>query len=241
MTVLVAGGIGAVFIAAFLGGMTGFGYNLIATPLLMLLGAHPATAVAINLAIALITRVAVMFRLRSYIRWRRAVPLTAGSVPGLLVGAVASGAIDPTSIRIVAGSLVIVVAPLLLIRRPSPGDKSPVQYAMSGLAGGVLGTSTSLNGVPVALTLSADEHDQRSFIADLAVFFVLSNLIGLVILGFRDGVALETVGLLAWWLPGALLANWLGTTVGSRISPKIFWLITCVLVIAAGIATLVSA
>lgn len=241
MSVMIAVGIGAVFIAALLGGLTGFGYNLLATPLLLVLGVQPAAAVTINLAIALITRVAVMFRLRTYIRWRRALPLTLGSIPGLVLGAVLSGVIDPVGIRIVAGILVIVVAPVLMMRRPSPGSKSPARYAVSGLAGGALGTSTSLNGVPVALMLSADQQDQRSFIADLAVYFVLSNLIGLVILGVRDGVDPANLTLLAWWLPGALLANALGTSLGSRIAPGVFRVITCVLVMVAGVATLASA
>ena len=50
---------------------------------------------------------------------------------------------------------------LRLTAAPKPGEKPAVQYAVSGFAGGALGTSTSLNGVPVALTLSADTHDQR--------------------------------------------------------------------------------
>ncbi|MCT2582018.1 sulfite exporter TauE/SafE family protein [Actinophytocola gossypii] len=241
MSTVIAIGVGTVFLAAFLGGMTGFGYNLVSTPLLLLLGVEPASAVAINLAIAMVTRVAVVLRLGRYVRWRRALPMTAGSVPGLVLGAFVGGAIDPQGIRIVAGVLVLVVAPVLMVRKPKPGDKSPARYAMAGFAGGALGTTTSLNGVPVALTLAADARDQRSFIADLAVYFVLSNIFGLVVLGLRDGVASADLVLLAWWLPGALVANWLGTRLGQRIRPDVFRVATCVLVMAAGVATLVSA
>lgn len=135
MSALIAGGLGAVFVAALLGGLTGFGYNLVATPLLLLLGVNPATAVSINLAIALFTRIAVVFRLRRYVRRRRALPLTLGSIPGLLLGAAIGVALDPTGIRIVAGVAVLIVAPLVLVRQPRPGDKTPVQYVAAGLAG----------------------------------------------------------------------------------------------------------
>lgn len=238
-TVLVGAGI--VVLAAVLGGMTGFGYNLIATPLMLVLGLTPATAVTVNLAIALATRVSVVVRLRSAVRWSRAIPLALGSVPGLVLGAVVGALVDPGGIRVVTGVLVLVVAPLMVLRRPTPGTRPAMQYAVAGCAGGVLGTTTSLNGVPVALTLAADADEQRSFIADLAVYFVVSNLIGLVVLGIRDGVAVDDLRLLAWWLPGALLANWVGTAWGTRIRADVFRVVTCVLVMGAGVATLLSA
>src|SRR5690606_13472127 len=97
----VVAGVGIVILAAVLGGMTGFGYNLIATPLLMLLGVHPATAVAVSVAIALARRVAVMYRLWASIRWRRALPLAVGGFPGLVAGALIGGVVDPLGIRIV--------------------------------------------------------------------------------------------------------------------------------------------
>lgn len=238
---MVIGGIVAVLTAALLGGMTGFGFNLVATPLLLLLGVAPATAVTTNLAIALLTRVSVMIRLRRFVRWRRALPLTAASVPGLLAGAVIGGAIDPDWLRVVAGVAVLVVAPILVLRRPTGGDRTPARYALSGFTGGALATTTSLNGIPVALTLAADDADQRSFVADLAVYFVLSNVVALSVLMLRDGVSGSDLGLLAWWLPGALLANWVGTALGQRIAPERFRVITCGLAMAAGVATLISA
>lgn len=234
-------GVVAVGIAAFLGGLTGFGYSLIATPLLLTLGLHPAAAVTINLTIALITRVAVTVRLRSYVRWRRALSLTIGSVPGLLLGAVVGDVLDPSAVRVVAGVLVLVVAPILMVRQPKPGNKPLSRYAFAGFVGGVLGTSTSLNGVPAAVMLSADQQDQRSFIADLAVFFVFGNALSLIVLSVRDGIDPSNLRLLAWWLPGALVANVLGTSLAPRINSEVFRVITCVLVMAAGVATLVSA
>ncbi|MQA07563.1 MAG: TSUP family transporter [Pseudonocardiaceae bacterium] len=241
MSVLIVAGLGVVFVAALLGGLTGFGYNLMAMPLMLLLGMSPATAVVINLAIALITRVAVVFRLLPYVRWRRALLLTGGSIPGLFAGAWLGGSLEPDVLRVLAGVLVLVIAPLLMLRRPTPHDKPRTQYALAGFAGGALGTSTSLNGVPVALTLSADVQDQRSFIADLAVFFVGSNIMGLAILLLRDGVHLGDLALLGYWLPGALVANWIGTALAERIAPGVFRVLTCVLVMAAGAATLLSA
>ena len=53
--ILLAGGL-SVVAASFLGGVTGFGYSLVATPLLLLLGFPLAFVVTANLALACVTR-----------------------------------------------------------------------------------------------------------------------------------------------------------------------------------------
>ncbi|MBQ0925529.1 sulfite exporter TauE/SafE family protein [Saccharopolyspora endophytica] len=241
MTAVILGGLGIVTVAALLGGMTGFGFNIVATPLLLVLGVAPSTAVAVTLTIALVTRIQVVYRLRQFIRWPRALPLSAASLPGLVVGASVGAVLDPQHLRIGTGVLAMIAAPIMLLSRPRARRGSLARYAVSGFAGGALATTTSLNGIPPALGLSADAADQRGFIADLAVYFVLSNVVGLSILLARDGVDPATLELLGWWLPCALAANWAGTALAPRIDPARFRLITCGLVVAAGVVTLTSA
>ena len=68
---LIAGGL-VVFAASFLGGVTGFGYSLVATPLLLLLGYSLPFVVTVNLALACITRISVAYRFREDANPRRA-------------------------------------------------------------------------------------------------------------------------------------------------------------------------
>ena len=53
-----------VLLAAFIGGVTGFGYSLVATPLLLLLGFSLPFAVTVNMALAVLTRLSVAYRFR---------------------------------------------------------------------------------------------------------------------------------------------------------------------------------
>ena len=229
--------------AAFLGGVTGFGYSLVATPLLLLLGFSLPFVVTVNLALAFVTRISVAYRFRSHLSRRRVTGLVAGSIPGLWLGVAVLEAVPESTIKLCAG-VVVMAAALLLWRAESAPPPREVRGAplAAGLAGGFLGSSTSLNGVAPVLLLARDRAAPRSFMADLALYFVASNGIGLLLL-LAEG-ALESDALapaFLFWLPGSLLGNWAGTLIGPRLPELGFRRATLALVFAAGAVTALAA
>ena len=241
-TILLAGGL-SVFAASFLGGVTGFGYSLVATPLLLLLGFPLAFVVTANLALACVTRMSVAYRFRADLKVRRAAGLIAGSVPGLWLGVTVLTTVDESKIKLSAG-LIVMVAAVLLWRVASAPPPRPLPGApvAAGFAGGFLGAATSLNGVAPVLLLARDKAAPRSVLADLALYFVASNAIGLAILlaeGALDPDALFPAFLL--WLPGSLAANWAGTAIGPRLPEADFRRITLAIVFVAGAVTALTA
>src|SRR5918911_3959698 len=106
---LAAGAI-SVTLASFLGGVTGFGYSLVATPLLLLIGYPLPFVVTANLALALVTRISVAVRFRRSMWPRRVALLIGGAVPGLYLGVVVLGAVKPTDIKIAAGVVTMIAA-----------------------------------------------------------------------------------------------------------------------------------
>ena len=239
---LVAGGL-IVFAAAFLGGVTGFGYTLVATPLLLLIGYPLPFVVTVNLSLACITRMSVAYRFRADANRRRAAGLIAGAVPGLWLGVLVLTTVDESTIKLAAG-IVVMVAAVLLYRAVTAPPPRPLPGApfVAGLAGGFLGTATSLNGVAPVLLLARDKAAPRSVMADLALYFVASTAIGLVILLLKDAIA-ENALFPAFflWLPGSLLGNWTGTSIGPRLPETAFRRITLAVVFAAGAVTVVTA
>src|ERR671915_466455 len=161
-----------------------------------------ALVVTADLALACVTRISVAYRFRSDARPGRAAGLIAGSIPGLWLGAVVLTTVDDATIKLGAGVVVMVAAVLLwrAVNAPPPREVPGAPVA-AGFAGGFLGAATSLNGVAPVLLLARDKAEPRSVLADLALYFVASNAIGLAIL-LADG-ALETDALLAFllWLP----------------------------------------
>ena len=223
--------------------MTGFGYSLVATPLLLLLGYSLPFVVTVNLALALVTRVSVAYRFRADANRGRAARLIVGAVPGLWLGVAVLTTVEESTIKVGAG-LVAMVASVLLYRAVSAPPPRPLQGAafVAGLAGGFLATAASLNGVAPVLLLARDKAAPRSVMADLALYFVASTGVGLLILLVEGG--LETDALFpafVLWLPGSLLGNWAGTVIGPSLPETAFRRLTLAIVFVAGAVTALTA
>ena len=233
----------AVALAAFMGGVTGFGYSFVATPLLLLIGFPLPFVVTANMSVAGITRMSVAYRFRAYANPRRAGGMIAGCVPGLWLGALVLTTVDESAIELVAG-LILMLAAALLWRAVSAPPPRPLPGAppVAGFLGGFLGAATSLNGVAPVLLLAREKAAPQSFQADLALYFVAANAIGLlilVVLGGIDEEALVPAALL--WLPGSLVGNWAGTALGPRLPEVAFRHLVLGIVFVAGAVTAVAA
>lgn len=232
-----------VFAAAFLGGITGFGYALAAAPLLLLIGFPLRIVVTANLAITGITRLAVAYRFRRHVARGRAATLAVSSVPGLYLGARLLAEIPEATIKLMAGCAVMVSVGLLArsLDRPPP---PPVRGApvVAGFVGGFLGGSTSLSGIGPILLLARDKAAPTAFLADLAVYFVCSSALGLALLLVEGAlVPSALVPTMLVWLPGALAGNVLGTMVGPRLPERLFRRLVLAVLFVAGATTAATA
>ncbi len=242
LTVYLLGGL-TMFLTATLGGITGFGASLISTPTLLLLGLPLRSVVIVNLSIVLVTRAVTALRLREHVSLRRPALLVLGSIPGLYCGTLLLGWVDVIFLKRFAG-ITIVIATLIqmaAMRRPPP-PRIPGAPVIAGWLGGVLGATTSLNGIPPAILLARDRSAPRNFQADLAVYFACSNTIGLALLAARGsfvGHALIPVALV--WMPGALVGNAIGTVLGGRLPDRFFLSVAFVLAGIAGAITALTA
>ena len=242
LTMYLLGGL-TMLLTATLGGITGFGASLLSTPALLLIGLPLRSIVVINLATVLVTRAVTGVRLREHIIPRRPLLLVLGSIPGLYLGTLLAQHVDAIVLKRSAG-IVIVLATVIQIRTMRRPPPPPIRGSavVAGLLGGTLGATTSLNGIPPAILLARDRAMPRSFQADLALYFICSNTIALALLAARGlfvGQALAPVALV--WMPGALLGNALGTTVGGRVPHRVFLAVAFILAGLAGAVTTLTA
>lgn len=228
--------------AALIAGTSGFGFGLVATPALLLSGFSLPFVVTVNLLISLATRVSVAWRLRRAVRRRDAALLVGSAIPGLWIGSRTLGAMDAHTLKLVVGVTVVLAAAALAWADTRPLRPRAAGFGVvAGFLGGLLGTTTSLIGVPPALLLAQRRLATPTFIATLSIYFVATAAIGLAVLvaeGQFDGSAGRTF---VWWLPGVLVANAIGTSAGLRAPAVVFRRLTLGLAFAAGLVTALTA
>lgn len=242
MILLVLGG-AVVFLAALLGGATGFGFGLVSAPLLLVLGFPLKYVVTANLALGLLTRISVAVRFREHLIPRFAGTLILFSVPGLVAGTYIVTTVSPSTIKTATGILIVLVVLFLALTHGHAKPRHlPGSSALAGFLGGFLGATTSLNGIPGALLLTRNQAAAQVFQANMAVYFVISNTIALILLAHQHTLvpsALFPTVLI--WLPGALIANLGGAILSTRISARFFRWLTLIMAFLAGTVTALHA
>ncbi|MFD9963221.1 TSUP family transporter [Amycolatopsis sp. NPDC058986] len=231
----------AVAASSLIGGATGFATSLLSTPGLLLLGYDVPFVVTVNLAATLVSRILVVCRSWRAIEPKRIALLVAGSAPGAVLGAVTVGAVPVHVLRIFAGVVVALLGLLLLLPTTDKAGPGRAGHVATGLASGYLATSVSLNGPPVAALLSAANLPVRAFIANLACYFISTNLISLGALAVTGGIPRHgLLPVLPVLLGAAIVGNQLGTAVSSRVPRKVFKYVVAGLVVVSGVVTAVS-
>ncbi|QIX53577.1 TSUP family transporter [Rhodococcus sp. DMU1] len=238
---LVLGG-AAVAFAAGIGGITGFGFALISTPLLLLLGLPLPTVVVLNLACGAATRLMVVIQLRQQLDHLRIRTLVLGAVPGMAVGWFLIDRVDSALLERAVGTAVLVAALALALSRPT-GRRfgHSASFGVGSLAG-LLGVVGSLNGVPPAVMYAREGGTSVSALADMAAFLVVSSALSaaLVVLAHPGNLTPVLVGAVCW-LPAALVVTALSTTIALRLPTQTFRTAVIVLVAAGGLTVLLAA
>jgi uncharacterized membrane protein YfcA len=230
-------------VAAVVGGATGFGAALIATPFMLLAGYSVPEVVVINLVAGVVTRLGVALRLWDRIHWRRVALLVLGSVPGAWIGTLTLPWLPEHQLKQTVGVVVVLCGTGMALARFSRAytPSADVQL-LAGALSGYLSTTTSLNGPPVALLLTRANLPPLSFIADLAAYFTVTNVLSLLIL--LGGNAAPTDILwpaLPLLVATAVLGNALGLRIARRLPVRGFRAAVIGLVILVGALTAVLA
>jgi len=216
----------AVFVGASLQSATGFGFALIAAPILFAaFGAQEAVTAGVLLGIVInVLTLATERRTPSVLR-SEALALVAWSLPGLALGALALRELPERVLSaLVAIGVLGGLALRLQARRVRSAD-APARSAhrrwsapLAGVSSGALSTSTSLSGPPLVLHMLARGVTPAQMRDTLAAVFIALAVLGapaLLIAGsfdVPDAIAI----LLAAGLAGQLLGRHLFTRLTGR-------------------------
>jgi uncharacterized membrane protein YfcA len=209
---------GAVAVVLFASGMqsfTGFGFSLLAVPLLTLV-IDPKDAVVVAFALGLTTSSVMFAKTRASVDRPVASRLLVAAVFGMPFGLAVLVLVDDQVLRAILAVTVLVFVGLLAAGVRLHGRGHGADW-VAGFTSGVLNTSLSTNGPPLVIALQAREPTPEVFVATISTVFVGSGAIGLVMLVLAGRFDRNAVVTIVVTLPALVV----GTIVGHRLRPRL--------------------
>ena len=228
-----------VLLAAFVRTVSGFGYALLATPLLTFIF-EAKSVVVMNVILGIFTSVLLSLQKRRHIDIRRVAFMGLGSIFGIPIGTYLLLILEPSIIKLAIAVLVIPFSVLLLLGHSYQFKRDNLVCGVAGLISGILGASTSLGGPPVVLLLLNQGLVTERFVGTLAAYFLF---IGIASIGAFSSLGMVTTDLLirvAVLLPALFVGTYLGSKILPRINADLFRRIVSSLVSITAIVIIVS-
>ncbi|WP_165866013.1 sulfite exporter TauE/SafE family protein [Lucifera butyrica] len=225
-------------LAGLLQAMTGFGFALIAAPLLMLV-MNSKDMVVFNLLISTIVIVIMICQTLSKGQFKKIGILFAVSIIGTYAGTTVMGIINDDILEIFIGIVLILVTLAMNSKVNINMANHTLAKMGAGFFSGFLGATTSLGGPPVILYMMSQKEEKEVIRANLARFFLLSNIITIIMFYFSGNLQITHLSSYLWVaIPATLIGHCLGDRAFSLIKKNNFQRIVLGVVLLSAVVTI---
>jgi uncharacterized protein len=237
-TLLIVGGF-AVLLAGFLRGLTGFGFALVAVPIVSTL-VEPQTVVPMILIHGTATSIPLLIHARHEMQPLHIWPLMLGAIVGAPFGSYLLVVLDADALRLLIGIVAFGFALLLLAGFTHPVRRERLAFLPVGFVSGLLNGSSSLAGPPVILFFTNQRVPPLVFRANILALFFATN-IATIFAFIVGGLFTRDAGLLALAFAAPLV---IGTTLGARyarsVNVRLFRGVALSVVMGSGIIAIID-
>ena len=237
IAVLLAG----TFAAAFVTGLAGFAFGMVAAAI-WLYALTPQQASALIALDAVLVQGYAVWKLRHALNLKRLAPFILGSAVGIPGGIAVLWWVSPLVLRVAIGVLLIVFSPYNLVRPKLPEFKRAGRAgdAAVGVLNGVIGGATGLAGIAPVIWSSLrgwSRDEQRAVFQPTGVATFLMIIVGLGGVGL---ITADTLRLFALALPTLVIGTGLGFALYGKLDEAAFRKIVLVLLMISGVALIAS-
>lgn len=228
-----------VLIAACAQMVSGFGFALLAVPL-MGLAIDLKTAVVISTicGTASNTYQAVVDGRHRDARLVRV--LVISSLVGMPFGYALLDRVDVDVLQVVIG-VVVLAALAVVVRKPSTRyENARLADVVAGFASGVLATATSTNGPPLVLLLRSKGLSPDQFRATINTVFSVVAFLTMAVFLASGRFTAEVVTGAAVAVPGLAAGVYLGARLRERVPIDVFWKIVATLLVVTATSSIIS-
>lgn len=221
-------------LAAFAQSASGFGFALVAVPLLAM-AVDPRQAVVAVALVCLAQTATTAVAEREHVRWGPALRLLAAAAPGMPLGLLVLRLASPQALTLTIALVTLVCT--VVVWRGVKLSPTPSAVASAGVLCGVLSTATGTTGPPLVAAFQAMGFAPREFKATLSAVLTGTALVsigGFALTGTLTSAALTAA---AAGLPAAALGAWAGARLTAWIAPEAFrHVVLAALVVGSGAA-----
>jgi len=230
--------LGIVAVAAAAQAVTGFGFALLAVPLLAL--AMPVdTAVVVGSIASLAMSVVTAARDHGHVQWRTAAFIVATAVAAMPLGLYLLVALPASALTALVGVSVL-VSTFLVWRRPTLPEGQGTLSCI-GLLVGLLTTATGTNGPPLVAAFQSLGYGKEAFRATIAAVFVGCGLVGIGFFAYGHELTSPALQACLVGIPGGFIGWWAGDHIFRRLDTPVFRIVVVVALVAASLVTLIRA
>ncbi|MGD9949658.1 MAG: sulfite exporter TauE/SafE family protein [Desulfobulbus sp.] len=204
------------FLAGGVQGLTGFGGALVAIPLLSLI-MDVKQAVPLAILNGLVVTTTLVYTLRHLLDWRKILPLLAGSVPGILLGAAFLKQADPVVISRLLGVVLIAISLLNLRFTPKPINPPRIWGYIAGFFSGAINATVGAGGPPAIIYTTLHNWKKDEIRATLTGFFVINGYVTAMVHAGNGIITDSTLHFFALTSSFVLLGTLIGSRIGDRI------------------------
>ncbi len=229
----------AVFLAAFMQIVVGFGFSLLAVPV-MTLAIEPKVAVVVASITGIFVTGWQAYKERENADKVLVKRMTFGAYLGMPLGLLVFLTVDDNVLRFMLG-IAVLVAVILLAMRVNLHHVGPRLDVGAGFISGILSTSLSTNGPPLVFALQARQLPAPTFRATISAVFALSNILGMSLFIAAGKITREGLVASAVTIPAMFIGQLLGFPVRRHVHGERFRRLVLVLLTAAAISAIANA
>lgn len=219
-------------------GYTGFGGALLMVPLLSVLYGPVAAIAMVGIAMIFGSAQLYFAAARDAI-WRELLPIFAGLVVFVPVGAYLLFHLDPHLVRRAMGGFILVFAAILMSGWVYRGPRGLVPSAFVGaLAGGITGAS-GVGGPPIALYYLASPHPAEIQRANIVISVTAMTMIVVISVAVGGGFSTDVMVRGLFLTPAYLIGVWSGARLFAAMPKSYFRHAALWLLVATGFTVLV--
>jgi uncharacterized membrane protein YfcA len=221
-------------LASFLRGLTGFGFAIVATPLLALV-MPPSVAVPVAILLQIPSGLPMVVRDWRDTDFSAAATAWIAGVPALVPGLYLVSRAPPDVMRLAVGAAVILSTVSLALGSKINRAPKTIELLGAGALSGLMQGAVAMAGPPLIVLILASSWTPARCRATLSFFFLLLGTAALLIGVWQGVVTRECIFIAACALPGLLLGQAIGARLFLRIDARKYRTISILSVAATGI------